>query len=141
MDARALRRLLLELRERDRRKRQDLVERDELWDGYHPEMERVHAENAQALERVLDAGGWPAASAVGEDAAEAAWTVAVHAIGRPAFQRLCLERIGRAVEAGEARAAHRAVLVDRIRFNERRPQVYGTILDWDAADELAPWPI
>jgi hypothetical protein len=104
-------------------------------------MERVHRENAQALEEVLGEQGWPLRSQVGEDASEAAWLVALHGIGLPAFQRRCLVLLERAVERGEARAAQRAALVDRIRFNERRPQVYGTIFDWDEAGRMSPWPI
>ncbi len=134
-----LRDRLLGLREQDEAKRQELVDRAELWEGYHPEMERVHLENARLLEEVLDTAGWPLRSQVGDDGAEAAWLIAVHAIGEPAFQRRCLDLMEEAVKRGEARAAHWAGLVDRIRFNERRPQVYGTILDWDQAGELSPW--
>jgi hypothetical protein len=130
---------LLRLRERDQAKRRELLERGELWDGYHPEMEQVHRENARALEEVLDDGGWPHSDEVGEEAAEAAWLVALHAIGEPAFQRRCLEQLQEAVTRGQARAAHGAALLDRIRFNERQPQRYGTILDWDEAGRLSPW--
>lgn len=136
-----LRTQLLALRERDQAKRRELVERRELWHGYHTEMEAVHVENAERLERVLDARGWPGASEVGEEASDAAWLVALHAISRPAFQRRCLALMQRALDAGEANAARLATLVDRIRFNERRPQVYGTLFDWDAQGVLAPWPI
>lgn len=136
-----LRLRLLALRERDLTKRQELVDRGELWEGYHPEMERVHRENARSLDALLDAGGWPGASRVGEDGAAAAWLVAVHAIGEPVFQRRCLALLEQALAQGEAPAAQRAALVDRIRYNERRPQVYGTIFDWDADGRMSPWPI
>ena len=137
----ALRLHLLELSQRDRAKRTELVERGELWDGYHPEMEQVHAENAAALERILDRHGWPAPQAVGDDGAEAAWIVAVHAIGLPGFQRRCRALLEDAVRRGAAPPGRHAVLLDRIRFNERRPQVYGTLLDWDEDGQLSPWPI
>jgi hypothetical protein len=136
-----LRATLLELRDRDRRKRQELIGRDELWTGYHAEMEAVHRENARVLERVLDERGWPAVADVGEDGSEAAWVVAIHAIGEPAFQRRCLRLLERAVRKGGARAARWASLLDRIRFNERRPQVYGTLFDWDESGRMSPWPI
>ncbi|MEM6793438.1 MAG: DUF6624 domain-containing protein [Acidobacteriota bacterium] len=137
-----LSRRLLELLEKDEAKRLELVERGELWNrGYHPEMEAVHRRNARVLEEILDGHAWPARQQVGDEGAKAAWMVAVHAISEPAFQRRCRELLGRAVARGEASAAHLANLVDRIRFNERRPQVYGTIFDWDSEGVLSPWPI
>lgn len=136
-----VRTLLLGLRERDQEKRQELLGRGELFTGYHPEMEAVHVENARALEAVLDLQGWPTGSQVGDDGVEAAWLVALHSIGAPRFQRRCLGRLGKAVECGEAPRALHATLVDRIRYNERRPQVYGTLLDWDAEGQMSPWEI
>lgn len=136
-----LRERLLELRRRDEVTRERLMASGRLSDGYAGEMERVHLRNAAALEAALERGGWPKVSQVGEEASEAAWLVAQHAISRPDFQRRCLRLLCEAVESGEAPARHRAMLLDRIRFNERRPQVYGTILDWDESGELSPWPI
>jgi hypothetical protein len=136
-----LRTKLLELRERDCAKRQELIERRELFTGYHAEMERVHRSNARALEEILEFGGWPKLSHVGEDGAEAAWLVVTHAIAEPAFQRRCVDLLGRGVKEGEANPALWAALVDRIRFNERKPQVYGTIFDWDQDERLSPWLI
>jgi hypothetical protein len=132
---------LIALRDRDLAKRSELAERGELHEGYHPEMEAVHAENARAFEGILDTDGWPRVSEVGMEAATAAWMLATHAIGQPDFQRRCLAALEEAVEDDEAPAAHAAMLLDRICFNERRPQLYGTLLDWDENDELSPWPI
>jgi hypothetical protein len=136
-----LRRQLLDLRERDRSKRRELVERGELFEGYHPEMQAVHEENARRLASMLDRRGWPSPDEVGEDGAGAAALVAQHAIGLPSFQRRCRDLLVRAVEAGRARPADLAMLVDRIRYDERRPQVHGCLLDWDAEGRLSPWTI
>ncbi len=136
-----LARRLLSLSARDRATRDGLVESGELFDGYAPEMESVHRANAVELAKVLDRFGWPGRSLVGEEAAAAAWTIAQHAISLPDFQRRCRRALERAVEEGEAEPEHYARLTDRIRFNERRPQVYGTIFDWDEEDRLSPWPI
>lgn len=132
---------LLALSLRDATTRQRLVDSGELFTGYAPEMERVHLENARALDAVLDRVGWPAADRVGDEAAEAAWVVAQHAISWPAFQRRCLALLAAAVEDGRAPRRHLAYLTDRIRCNERRPQAYGTIHDWDERGELSPGPI
>jgi hypothetical protein len=132
---------LLELRQADEETRTKLVEDGSLYHGYAPEMERVHRKNAERLEAIMDGHGWPGVSLVGEDGAAAAWGIAQHAISLPAFQRRCLELLRAAVQAGEAPARHHAYLTDRIRFNERRPQVYGTIFDWDADGQMSPWQI
>lgn len=138
---RELRRELLELAGRDRRQRQRLAASGELHRGYAPAMERIHLDNARRLESVLDRVGWPGRSRVGREATEAAWLVAQHAIGRPAFQRRCCRLLADAVERDEAPPEQLARLVDRIRFNERRPQVFGTIFDWDREGRLSPWTL
>ncbi len=136
-----LEQVLLGLEHSDKSTRAQLLGDGKLFDGYAPEMEQVHAANAGVLEAILDEHGWPGISAVGEEGARAAWIVAQNAIGLPEFQRRCLEMLRKAVEVGDAPAVYAAYLTDRIRFNERRPQVYGTIFDWDAEGRLSPWTI
>jgi hypothetical protein len=132
---------LEELRRRDREARADLVESGELFGGYHPLMELVHHSNARALAEILDECGWPGRSLAGEEGAEAAWQVAQHAISLPDFQRRCLGLLREAAAHGEVPARQVAMLEDRIRFNERRPQRFGTVFDWDSSGELRPWRI
>jgi hypothetical protein len=64
-----------------------------------------------------------------------------HAISRPALQREALEALRLAAARGEAPAMQPALLEDRIRTLEGRPQRYGTQLDWDEAGELSPLPV
>lgn len=125
--------------------REDLAKRDELvrrWElfavGYHPEMREVHDRNARALLAVLEAGGWPRRSVVGEAAAEAAWLIVQHAIAHPDLQRRARDLMRPAVGAGEADPGSLAALEDRIRVFEGRPQLYATQFDWDEAGELSP---
>lgn len=109
-----------------------------LFDGYHPEMQAVHEANANQLETIIAAIGWPTPRLVGDDGAQAAWLVAQHAIGLPSFQRKCLELLRQAVAAGDAPAWQMAMMLDRIRTFEGRPQVYGTQFDWDDEGQLSP---
>jgi hypothetical protein len=136
-----LREELLALRAEDERTRARLAASGELFGGYAREMEVAHLANARRLDAILDRVGWPAASVAGEDGRAAAWLVAQHAISWPAFQLRCLELLRDAVAAGEAPLAQLAYLTDRIRFNQRRPQVYGTIFDWDEEGRLSPWAV
>jgi hypothetical protein len=123
-----LRQELLTLASKDLEVRQELSEKGELFGGYHPRMQVVHSRNAARLRAILDDHGWPCASTVGEDAAEAAWLVLQHAIGDPDLQRRGLGLLEAAVAAGRAPAWQAAMLEDRIRMFEGRPQRYGTQL-------------
>lgn len=122
--------------------RRTLIETGELFaGGYHPRMREVHERNADRLSAVIEAIGWPTAALVGEEAAEAAWLIAQHAIGRPAFFRRCAGLVADAVERGEAPGWRAAMMVDRIRAFEGRPQIYGAQFDWDEQGDLSPLPI
>ena len=120
----SLERLDLETRER-------LLQEGRLYGRYDADMQQVHRENAKALAAIIDEHGWPGISLVGLEGCRAAWLIAQHAICTPALQRKFLERLTEAAGAGDAPVRQVALLTDRIRFNEGRPQLYGTVMDWD----------
>ena len=132
---------LLYMAEADRRLSQQLALSGELFAGYHPDMRVLHEANARELELAIDDEGWPTISEIGDDGVEAAFLIAVHAISRPAFQRRCLTMMKSAANRGDVPRRHVAILEDRIRAMEGRPQLYGTQLDWDDDGHLAPLPI
>ena len=136
-----IRKALLELASEDARVRAELEADGTLYAGYNARMREVHERNAAALERIIDAHGWPGIHLAGRDGADAAFRVAQHAIGLPRFQRRCLKLLQAAVARGDADAQHAAYLDDRIAYNERRPQKYGTQFDWDANGEMSPHPV
>jgi hypothetical protein len=137
----ALRDELLAMAAEDQQVRAELAADGSLFDGYHPRMQVVHDKNAARLTKIIEEYGWPGLSLVGEDGAHAAWLVLQHAIGNPPLQRRGLELLRQAVAQGEAPALGAAMLEDRIRFFEGRPQVYGIQFDWDESGELGPLPI
>ena len=126
---------------RDLEVRERLASAGSLFNGYHLEMQAVHEENAGGLDDVIAAWGWPTSELVGDEGAEAAWLIAQHAIGLPPFQRKCLRLLKVAVAAGKAPAWQMAMMPDRIRTFEGRPQVFGTSFDWDEDGEISPRPI
>lgn len=132
---------LLAMKERDLRMRARLAEDGALFEGYHAKMEAVHRRNAERLVEIIHEFGWPGSSLVGEDGAEAAWLVAQHAIGEPAFQRRCLALLQGAVDAGAAPPYQAAYLEDRIRVFEGRKQLYGTQIDYGPDGAPRPSPI
>jgi hypothetical protein len=136
-----LRRELLALAAEDGRVCEELAAERSLYEGYHPQMEAVHRCNAARLATILDQHGCPVSSLVGPDGAEAAWLIAQHAIGEPAFQRRCLRVLREAEGRGEVPAWQPAMLEDRVRMFEGRLQLYGTQLEPDREGWLRPYPI
>ena len=106
--------------------------------GYEPRMAQVHQRNARRLRRIIESVGWPGSDLVGSDGAEAAWLILQHAISEPDLLRRTLPLLTAAAREGKADPAHAAMLEDRIRFFEGRPQRYGTQFDWDADGSLSP---
>ena len=135
-----LREELLTMAAEDGAVRERLVADGTLFDGYNPLMAIVHRRNGDRLSEMVDAHGWPGRSLVGEEGADAAWLVLHHAIGDPGLQRRCLPLLEEAAAAGDVPPWHPATLLDSIRFHEGRPQVYGTVFDWDGGG-LEPWQI
>ncbi|UZK68607.1 hypothetical protein OKW76_11170 [Sphingomonas sp. S1-29] len=132
---------LIALAAHDRATRARLASHGSLFEGYHPEMQAVHEANAQALETIIDAIGWPIADRVGESGAEATWLIAQHAIGLPPFQRRCLGLLEAAVAQGQAPAWQMAMMFDRICVFEGRAQRYGSQFDWGDDGQFSPLPI
>ena len=137
----ALRDELLRMRAEDERVREELASNGSLYEGYHPRMAEVHRKHGARLGGIIDEHGWPGESIVGSDGAEAAWLIAQHDIGNPSLQRRCLKLIEAAVERNEVPAWQMALMTDRIRVQEGRPQVYGTQYDWDERGEMSPCEI
>jgi len=121
--------------------REDLTRDGSLFQGYHPRMEALHQRNAARLAAVIDAHGWPGRSRVGRDGARAAWLILQHAIGNPPLMRRGLTLLQGGVREGEVSALEVAMLEDRIRTFEGRPQRYGTQFDWDEHGRLSPLPL
>ena len=128
---------LIAMKQRDDDTRSRLVREGRLHDGYAEEMQQVHRENAHRLNSLIEQQGWPTVSQVGLEGCRAAWLIAQHSICTPDLQRKFLARLTEAVERGEVPKAQVAFLTDRIRFNENKPQVYGTVLDWNEKGGLS----
>jgi hypothetical protein len=136
----ALRDELLRMDARDQAVRVELAADGSLWKGYAPRMEKVHRENAERLREIIAKVGWPGQSLVGPDGATAAWRIAQHSIGEPDFMRWCLKLLGEASQRGDAPRWQFAMMDDRIRTFEGRPQRYGSQLR-DTVNGLAPYPL
>ena len=136
----AIRRELIGMKEEDQRVRAELAADGSLFQGYHHRMREVHDAHAARLAEILDQHGWPGVPQVGAAGAAAAWLIAQHAIAQPAFLRRVLNLLKPAAERGDVPAVQVAMLEDRIRSFEGRPQLYGTQFDWDEQGRMSPLP-
>ena len=136
----SLEKALLDMEAQDQSVRNELTAAGSLNEKYHPRLEEVHRANASRLRQIIAVFGWPGISLVGEKGAKAAWRIALHAISEPPFMRQCRDLVDRASEAGDAPRWQFAIIDDRIRVYEGRPQRYGTQLRV-GANGLEPYPI
>lgn len=138
---RLLRSELLRMQQEDLDLRAELAAAGTLFDGYAAPMAALHRRHNDRLREILAEHGWPGRSLVGEDGAAAAWLVLQHAILAPDLMREALPLVERAARTGELERKYLALLVDRVRTLEGRPQLYGTQHDWDREGRMSPRPI
>jgi hypothetical protein len=136
----SLEKALLDMEAQDQSVRNELTAAGSLNDNYHPRLEEVHRANASRLRQIIAVFGWPGIALVGENGAKAAWRIALHSISEPPFMRQCRDLIDHASETGDAPRWQFAIIDDRVRVYEGRPQRYGTQLRL-GPDGLEPHPI
>lgn len=117
---------LIELANYDLQVRSRLAAENNLSEGYHPEMEKVHRANAKRLHEIIEEIGFPTLSKVGEQASEAAWLIVQHSIGEPEFMKACYQMMEDNNE--DIKPINKAYLYDRIQVFQSKPQKYGTQL-------------
>jgi hypothetical protein len=137
----AIRVELLEMARADLALRDHLARDGSLFHVYDPRMEALHQRHATRLAALIDAHGWPGRSRVGDEGARAACLVLQHAIGNPPLMRRGLTLLQGGASQGEVSPLEVAMLDDRIRTFEGRPQRYGTQFDWDERGRLRPFPL
>jgi len=89
-------------------------------------MKAVDADNTEWVAGVLDERGWPTRDEVGEDGMTAVFLLVQHADDEPDLQRRALPLLAAAVDAGDAKPSQLALLTDRVRLKDGRPQLYGS---------------
>jgi hypothetical protein len=104
-----------------------LDERQAALDAAWSRVEAIDKRNQAALKKMLPAdGGWFGRTAFGEEAARAAWLIAVHAVKDRGLMREAARRMEPLVATGEVMPAWYASVVDRLAVLEGRPQTFGT---------------
>jgi hypothetical protein len=126
-----LRKELLERRERDQVIRNAVIQSgaenpDPKLAG---EMRRIDRENTARMQEIVRQHGWPGPELVGRDGTEAAWLLVQHST--PEFQREMLPLVEKAYREKKLRGSNYALLLDRVRVHQGKPQVYGSQGRWE----------
>jgi hypothetical protein len=87
-------------------------------------MTEVDAKNTQGILEIVEQYGWPRPELVSLDGAEAAFTIVQHATLD--VQKALFPHVEAAYRDGAASGRSYALLLDRIRTREGKPQVYGS---------------
>jgi hypothetical protein len=121
-----LRAELLARLETDQAIRQELIDRgaQSIDPDVEARMAAIDAVNTAWVAAIVERHGWPRPALVGEDGSGAASTIVQHA-GLDVQQRM-LPLVEAAYREGAIAGQSYALLVDRVRFREGKPQIYGT---------------
>jgi hypothetical protein len=136
----SLQKVLLDMEAADKALHAELAAAGEINESFHPRVEELHRAHASRLRQMIAVFGWPGRALVGESGSRAAWRIAMHSYAEPAFMRLCRDHIDRATQADDAPRWQFALIDDRIRVFEGRPQRYGTQLRHGAGG-VEPYPL
>ncbi|WP_109127229.1 DUF6624 domain-containing protein [Dyella sp. C11] len=86
----------------------------------------VDAANTSWLKGVVARAGFPLPTQVGKQGVMDAWLLVQHADRDPAFQSSVLAQLEPRAKDGTIRPSDYAMLVDRVRINQGKPQLYGS---------------
>jgi len=89
----------------------------------------LNRENLQKLDSVVQVNGWPKKTEVGEKAGTAAFLIIQHADFDT--QKRYFPQLRSAAKKGEALKRHLALLIDRIRIQQNKKQIYGSQVHFD----------
>lgn len=132
---------LLTMVEEENHLKTELARDGSLYKGYPQVIRKLHFNQANELEKIVENYGWPEISLVGKEGADAAWLILQHSISKPDFMKRCFSIFESAVQNNEASIKHLACLTDGIRYFSREPQVYGNYFDWNENGKFEPWGI
>jgi len=113
---------------RDQALRAELTAAGALNVSYNPKLEELHRAHSSRLRQIIAVFGWPGFTLVGEKGAQAAWRIALHSISEPPFMRQCRDLLDAASQNRDVPRWQFAIIDDRIRVYEGKPQRYGTQL-------------
>lgn len=83
-------------------------------------------QNQEFLRKIIQREGWPGRKRVGYHGSNSAFLIAQHSDLDTTFQKECLTHIRNAYYKHDVNSADYAYIIDRVRVNSNRPQLFGT---------------
>lgn len=120
---------ILSMASEDQTARMQIKDYKDISEEERKNLSEIEARHNLRLKEILSTYGWPGLNLVGLTGATSFWLLVQHQDNDVEFQKKCLELLGEAVKKEDDKLQHYAYLLDRIRKNEKLPQVYGT--QWD----------
>ncbi|MET0330536.1 MAG: DUF6624 domain-containing protein [Dyella sp.] len=93
---------------------------------FHKKLQEVDRQNLVALKAIFSKSGFPTMAMIGRDGVSTVFLLVQHADEDRAFQKHALELAKPLMERGELPRAEYAMLIDRVRIADSKPQLYGT---------------
>jgi hypothetical protein len=110
----------------DARKLDQQYRHGEISDSLLAKQTRLDKKNQEFLNKIIQQYGWPSEKLVGYEGSNSAFLIAQHADLDTSFQHLCLRHIQLAFYHEEINSADYAYIIDRVRVNSNRQQIFGT---------------
>ncbi len=106
----------------DQELRDNNLKDGDFWD------DEIEGKNTQRMKEMIAEIGFPTISMVGQEGMQNAWLLIQHADRDIEFQKMCLNLMKslNPSNVDERHLRHVAYLEDRIRVNQKLPQIYGT---------------
>ena len=114
-----------------------LLERGNLEDRYHPELEKVQRENGIKLQKYIESHGFPVLSNAKEEGVWLSWYIIHHSIPMPSFMQEAVLEMRLAAAQGDYPLELLASTEDKIAYLKGQKQIFGTYFEWDQG-ELKP---
>jgi hypothetical protein len=98
-------------------------------------MQAIDAANTERMKAIVNQYGWPGPDLVGQDGSSAAILLVQHA--SLDFQKRMLPLVEKAYRSGDLSGQDYALLLDKVRVGEGKPQVYGTqVKEWNGQEPV-----
>lgn len=118
----------------------DISIRCEAWsEERDKKMSIIDSVNTMKLKCLIQKYGFPTWRLVGRSASEQAWLIAQHSDKQ--FIAKFIKSYRAAAKENNADKRHLALMEDRVRMNDRRPQIYGTQLAGFSKESIGFYPI
>lgn len=93
-------------------------------------LNEIQAKQNLRLKEIISSYGWPGIRLVGLDGSKSFWLLVQHQDQDLEFQKQCLALLKEAVDNQDSEMQNYVLLFDRVRKNEKLPQLYGTQFDF-----------